>query len=255
MTKKYYILTAVASYLLLLLATIPAKLVNDLVNDNSTVTLHGISDTLWNGKAYSVNINNKVQLKNTEWSFKFWKLLLGNVAVDIDTQYLSHNISSELGTSFLGTYFVNDLIAAIPADEVAQLASIPLAQLSGLISLNIENAQWKKGELPTASGTIDWKDAIVTVTDSASLGNVTILLGESEQQLLNADINNQGGDIKITGSAELAPEENYAVNIKFSPTASTNNSIRQSLELFAKKQSNGEYLFTNSGSLSQIGLM
>ena len=35
MTKKYYILTAVASYLLLLLATIPAKLVNDLANDNS----------------------------------------------------------------------------------------------------------------------------------------------------------------------------------------------------------------------------
>ncbi|MCK5394506.1 MAG: type II secretion system protein N [Gammaproteobacteria bacterium] len=255
MSKKYYILTAIFSYLILLFATIPAKPIVNIINDNSAITLHGVSGTLWSGNAYIININNKAQLKDTEWSFKPWKLLLGEIAIDIDTQYSNHDIKTELGTSFLGTYFINGLIAQISADDAAQLANIPLVQVSGLISLDIENARWKRGELPTAIGSIDWKNAVVTVADSASLGNVKILLGESEQQLLSADIKNQGGDIKISGTAELAPEANYIVSIKLSPTASANNSIKQSLGLFAEKQNNGEYLFKDSGSLSQIGLI
>ncbi len=255
MTKKHYILTGIAAYLILLLATIPAKPVIGLVNDNPTITLRGISGTLWNGKVYSINVNNKVQLQNTEWSFNVWSLLLGNIAADINTQYSGHNIKSGVGISFLGKYFVDNLVAEIPASDIAQLANIPLAQFSGLISLDIEHAQWKRGVLPTAIGIINWRNATITVADRASLGNVKILLGESEQQLLNADINNQGGDIKISGSAELVPEANYTVNIKLSPTASANENIEQSLSLFAKKQRSGEYLFKNSGSLNQIGLM
>ena len=95
----------------------------------------------------------------------------------------------------------------------------------------------------------------MSVTESASLGDVSITLSESEEQLLIAKIKNQGGDIKIGGSAELVPEENYAVNITLSPTATASNNIKQSLELFSKKQNNGTYLINNTGSLNQIGLL
>ena len=255
MTIKHYIFTVIAAYLLLLLATIPAKPVANLINKNSTITLHGISGTLWSGKAHALNINNKVRLSNTEWSFKIWKLLLGRIAVDIDTQYLSHSIKTEIGSSLLGKYFVSGLKAKLPASNMAQLANIPLMKISGSFLIDIEHAQWKNGDLPTAIGKIIWENATVTVTDSASLGNVEILLGESNMELLRAEINNQGGDIKISGVAELAPEANYTVSIKLSPTATANKNIRQSLGLFSEKQSTGEYLFTNSGSLDQIGLI
>ena len=255
MKKKYYIFTAIASYFLLLIATIPAKPVTRLINDNTAITIQGTSGTLWSGKAYTASIDKKTQLKNIEWSFNLWKLLIGQIATDIKTQYLGNSINTELGLSFLGRYFVNNLTAKISAKDVAELANIPLAQLSGLISLNIDHAQWKQGELPLASGQINWKNATVTVTDTASLGNVLITLDESEDQLLNADIKNQGGDIKISGTAELVPEADYVVNIKISPTASTGSNIKQSLGLFAKKQPNGDYLFKESGPLSQIGLM
>ena len=255
MKKRVYFITAVTSYLILLIATIPAKLVTDLVSDNTPVAIRGVSGTLWNGKAYVVSLNNATQLNKTEWSFTVWKLLIGQIAIDVNAQFLDNDINAELGTSFLGKYFVNDLTAKISAKDVAQLANIPLAQLSGLISLNIEHAHWKQGELPIASGEINWKDATITVADTASLGEVSIILGESEQQLLKADIKNQGGDIKISGSAELVAEADYAINIKLSPTASANNNIKQSLGLFAERQSNGDYLLKNSGALNQIGLM
>ncbi len=255
MKKRVYIFTAVASYFILLIATIPASLITNAVSDRSNITIHGISGSLWNGKAYIISINNKVELNNTKWSFSLWKTLIGKISININSQYLDNDISAEVGTSFLGTYFVNNLKAKISAQEAAQLVDIPLVQLSGLISFNIDHAQWKQGELPLATGVINWKNAKVTVADTASLGNVSITLSESEQQLLNADIKNQGGDIKVSGTAELVPEANYAVSIKLLPASSASDNIKQSLGLFAKKQSNGEYLLNYSGPLNQLGLI
>lgn len=252
MKKRYYLLTAICSYFVLLIATIPANTVSDIINENAPLRVQGVSGTLWNGKAYLITAKNNLRIEKSEWSFKPWKLFLGRVAVDFNTKFLDNDITTELGTTFLGRFFVNNLSAKIAAQDVAQLANIPLVQLSGIILLDIESAQWKQGELPKATGEIQWTGATVTVADTASLGNVTILLGDSEQELLTADIKNQGGDIRISGKAELVPEADYAVDIKLSPTASANNNIKQSLGMFAQKQGNGEYTFKKSGSLNQI---
>lgn len=252
MKKRHYIFTAVITYLVLLIATIPARPVTDLINKNSPVNIQGVSGSVWNGKAYMITAKNNIKVERTEWSFNLWKLFLGKVAIDANARFLDNDISAELGTSFIGRFFINDLSAKIAADEVAQLANIPLARLSGMITLDIESAQWKQGELPLATGEIRWADAAVTVADTASLGNISVLLSESDQQLLNAKIKNQGGDIKITGSAGLVPEADYAVELKLLPLASANNNIKQSLGMFAKKQGSGEYLLKKSGPLNQI---
>jgi hypothetical protein len=255
MKKKYYFLTAIISYLIFLVASIPAKPVTDLINENTALSLNGVSGNVWNGKAFIIDIDNTVSLHNTRWSFSLWKLLIGQLAIDLSTQYLDNDINTEIGASVTGWFFVNDLNAEISASALGELVNIPLAQLDGLISLNIENAQWKQGELPVASGQINWSDASVTIADTASLGNVSITLYESEQELLVADINNQGGDIKLNGKVELVPEENYSIDLKLTPMATASNSIKQSLGMFAKKQRNGEYLLKSTGSLSQTGLI
>lgn len=255
MKKRVYIFTAVASYFILLIATIPASVISNTVNDNSIVAMHGISGSVWNGKAYSILINDNIELKNTKWSFSLWRILTGKIAIDINGQYLENNISAEIGTSFSGRYYANNLLTTIPAEKASQLLNIPMVQLSGLISFNIDHAQWKQGELPLATGVINWNNAEVTVNETASLGNVSITLRESEKQLLVADIKNQGGDIKINGIAELLAEADYAINIKLLPTTSADVNIKQSLGLFAKKQNNGEYLLKYSGPLNQLGLI
>lgn len=252
MKKRHYILTAVIAYLVLLIITIPARPVIDLINKNTPATIQGVSGTIWSGKALLITTSNDIKINKTQWSFNLWKLFLGKVAVDVNAQFLDNDITAELGTSFLGRFFINDLNAKVTAEQAAELANLPLVQLSGIISLDIESAQWKQGELPIAIGEIRWTDAAVTVADTASLGNVTILLNESEQQLLNADIKNQGGDIKINGTAKLVPQADYAIDIKLVPTASANNNIKQSLGMFAQRQGNGEYTLKKSGSLNQI---
>jgi len=255
MKKKYYIFTAISAYLIVLIATIPANSISQLVDEDMPISLQGVNGTLWKGNARTITINNDIQLKNTSWDFHAWKLLTGRAVIDLNTHYLDNAFISEVGSSFLGKVFINNLTGKLPASELAQLANMPLVQLDGTIDINIEHAEWQENTLPMATGNINWRLASVTVAESVSLGNLTITLGESDNEQLNANIINQGGDIKINGNAELVPETNYAVNIKLSPTATASDNIKRSLGMFAKRQTNGDFVFINEGSLNQIGLM
>ena len=254
MKKKYYIVTAFVSYLLFLLITIPAKPVADLLNKNTPLQIQGVSGTIWNGHAYSISINN-ILLQDTHWSITAWKILLGQLAADLEGNFRNNRFETEAGSSLTGTLFINQLNTRLSAEDITELAAIPLAQLSGIFDIDIESASWRRGETPEAIGEIKWNQAAVTVADTVSLGNVTLSLSESEEQLLLADIINQGGDIKLSGTAKLLPDAKYAVDIRLTPTASANDNIKQSLGMFAKRQGDGDYLLNNTGSLEQIGLM
>lgn len=252
MKKKHYILIAVSSYFLFLFATIPAKPITDLINNNTPANILGVSGTLWDGKAYAISINNHV-LKKTHWSLSAWQLLIGRASADISGSYLDNPFATEIGVSVLGNYFVNNLSATISAVDVTRLANIPLAKLSGNFAVDIEHAQWSNDQLPSANGVINWSNAQLSVTDTVLLGNVNILLGESEQDLLIADISNKGGDLIITGTAQLLPESSYTIDLKLKPTATASDNVTQSLGMFAKQQNDGSFALKNSGSLKQYG--
>ena len=253
MKKRYYFLTAIISYFIIFTATIPARPLGQLISDNTPLSLQGVTGTLWNGTANTILIDDTIQLNDTTWDFIPWKILTGKIAADLKTHYQDNDITTEIGTSFLGRYFINNLTAKLPASEIAELANIPLVQLSGEVALDIKHAQWKQGTLPIATGEIDWNNSSITVAETVPLGNISITLSESDKQQLFAEIKNQGGDIKIDGNAELIPDTDYAVNIKLLPSDSANDNIKRSLGLFAQKQANGEFLFVKTGSLNQIG--
>lgn len=254
MKKKHYFFIVIFSYLLFLIATVPASLLTNIVNNNTPVNIQNVSGTIWNGKADFISINNIANLNNTKWTFIAWKFFTGRAAFQIGTHYDEQKITGEIGASFLKQFFVNNLSATIASKNIVKLASLPLVQLSGMVTLDIEHASWKINELPLASGNIIWNNATISVAETVSLGKLTIILSENDQHFLNADINNQGGDISLSGNAELVSEKNYAVNIRLSPTSSASNNIGNSLSLFAKRQNNGDFLLKKSGSLNQLGL-
>ena len=254
MNKKHYFFIVIFSYLLFLIVTIPIGTIIKTINTNTPVDIRGASGTIWNGQAISISINQMIQLDNTEWSFTIWRLLIGQAAYQINSHYDKKIIESEVGSSFLGRYFINDLTAKITAEKLTTLADLPLAQLSGDITFNIDHAYWKKDTLPLAFGTITWDTAAITVADTVALGKVTIALSESDEQLLTGEINSKGGDILVSGKVGLIPEAKYSADIKLSPTSSANGNIKNSLSLFATKQKNGDFLFKKTGQLNQLGL-
>ena len=254
MKKRYYFFIVIFSYLLFLITTVPASLVTNIINEKTPVEIQGASGTIWNGKANFISIDDIANLNETRWTFSVWKIFTGRVAFQINTNFDDQKIVGEVGVSFLKQFFVNSLSAKISSTKIAELADIPLVQLSGMVTLDIEHAHWKMDELPLASGDILWNAASITVAETVSLGNLNIILSENDKHLLNAEIKNKGGDLLLNGNAELVAEKNYAVNMKLSPTSSASNNIDKSLSLFAKRQSNGDFLLKKTGQLNQLGL-
>ena len=253
MKRRYYLLTAILAYLTFTLAMFPAQPIVTLINDNTTATLSGVSGSIWDGHARSIDVEG-VRLSDTHWNMKAWKLLIGRAALDIDTRLEDEAITGEIGASLTGSVFANTLSGRVSAETVTQLANIPMAQLSGMIDIAVEHISWSQGELPEVDGRLVWKDASVTVAETASLGDVSIVITQQDDSL-RANVNNDGGDIELKGDASLNPAAEYEANIRFKPTASASQNLRRSLGLFAEPQGDGAYLLKNSGSLKQLGLI
>jgi len=253
MKRRYYLLIAILAYLSFTLAMFPAQPIVSLINDNTTATLGGVSGSIWDGRARSIDVEG-VRLSDTHWNMKAWKLLIGQAVMDIDTYLEDEAISGEIGASVTGTVFANTLNGRVSAETVTRLANIPMAQLAGMIDIAVEHISWSQGELPEVDGRLVWKDASVTVAETASLGDVSIVITQQDDSL-RADVNNNGGDIELNGDAALNPEAEYQANIRFKPTASASQNLRRSLGLFAEPQGDGTFLLKNSGSLKQLGLI
>ena len=253
MKKRYYLITAIAAYLVFLLSMLPAQPIATLINDNTPARLSGVSGSLWQGQARSLDVAG-IKLTDARWNMKAWKLLLAQAALDIEARFEDQPVTGEVGATITGAVFVNTLDARLSADTVTRLANIPMAQLSGTFDITIDHASWRQGELPEAEGKLSWKQAAVTVAETASLGDVAITI-TGQDDSLHADVNNDGGDIELSGEATLNPQAEYQASMRFTPTASASRNLRKTLGMFAEKQADGSFLLNNNGSLQQLGLI
>ena len=102
MRTRHYIITGIIAYFVFLITTVPAAPVIGMFNDRIPVTISNVSGTLWSGRASTVTTKNNLTLKNVEWTFLPWRLLLANIAIESlsilinQTQY-SHSCDRSQG--------------------------------------------------------------------------------------------------------------------------------------------------------------
>jgi len=257
MKTRHYVITGVISYLVFLLFTAPAAPVINLVLDqkNPQFRIQGISGTLWNGHAQRITIKSSHTITNTNWSVIFWRLLTGELGIDFDTTYNNQPVSGSAGLGLGNTISMRDIHAELDAHSFGDMMGMPLGELSGNISLNLESVYWDQESIPTASGTILWNKAAITVAEKAELGNVSIILSESDANPLIATISNKGGHLKLSGQANVSEDGKYDLDLKLLPGAEASNNVKSSLAMFAKKQSDGNFVVKNTGTLKELGLM
>lgn len=256
MKTRYFIISGIIAYLVFLIAFIPAAPALALVqNYVPTLGIQGISGSLWNGKAAAIIINRQHQLDNTHWQLNGWRLFLGELSLDISSHYQQQPLSGALSLKASGKISARDVKASLSAATLAQLAQIPLAELSGDISLQLEQLEWQAAAVPHATGIVRWHNAAVTVAETAQLGDVTITLSENDSSPLIAQLSNQGGQIKLEGGVNVSEDGVYKAQLTMLPNASANANIRNSLTMLGKAKPDGSYQLDNTGNLKQFGLM
>ncbi len=253
MKSRYYYIIALVVYVSVVIANTPANLLRDLIPESAPVTLQRVTGTLWDGGAAKITINNHV-LQDTQWSFDGWQLLTGKFAFRLGARYQNAPVSGDVAVTPLGTLIVSDASIKLPATVVSEILQLPLVQLGGQFSLKLEQASYAYRSIPSVRGTLDWKSANVQVASTARLGDVVIVATDDDMPV-TATISNQGGDLKIQGTATLDDEGGYVLDLNLLPNKNSARNINNSLKLFAAPQADGSFQLNETGDLSQLGLM
>lgn len=255
MRRRHYIFTGIIAYFVFLVATVPAAPVISIVEDRIPVTINNVSGTLWSGRAGAITTNKNITLKNVEWSFLPWRLLLASIAINVNAEFNNNPIDARLSTGISGNLSVDDLSMKLNAADVASLVSLPLGELSGIFQLHIDSAHIEQGLVPRVNGTLTWNRASVTIAERAELGNVSVLINEKDKSPLSASISNKGGHLALNGTFTTSAQGEYSLQLSMKPNATASSNLSSSIAMFARKQGNGEFIFNNKGNLKQLGLM
>ena len=255
MQLRSYILAGIAAYLIFVITSIPASLVINVFGEQLPVQVSNISGTLWNGQAGKIGNRKGLTLTQAHWSVVPWHLLLGKLSYDVNAKYNNAAVSPRLSASLLGKLTVQDLKLTLEAPDMASMIALPVGELSGNFNIHVNQARWSKGTVPAINGVIKWDEAAITITETADLGNVSLILSEAEQMPFQARISNNGGDLSLQGQLSTTKNGTYTLELTMKPTASASNNLVNSMSMFSKKQANGSYLFNNTGNLQQLGLM
>lgn len=255
MRSRHYIITGIIAYFVFLVATIPAAPVIDVFEGRIPVSVNNVSGTLWNGRANVITTNRNVTLNNVEWSFLPWRLLLASVAISVNAEFNDKPLDARLSTGISGSLSVDDLNMKLDAADAASLVSLPLGELSGTFQLHIDNAYIEQGQVPRVNGTLTWNQAGITIAESANLGDVSVLINEKDESPLSGSISNKGGHLALNGTFTTTAQGAYSLQLSMKPNASASSNLSSSIAMFARKQSNGEFIFNNKGNLKQLGLM
>lgn len=255
MKRRYYIIIAVASYLIFTLATLPATTVYSLLGDNiKAVKIYGIEGSIWNGRAESVVIPRKPPLQQLHWQLNPFSLLLASISADFNTQFNQQTVIGNVKLSVGGDITISELKASMAAAEIARLASVPLGEFDGEVFLDIESATLNDSAIPAINGAIIWQNAKLTLTETVDLGQLNIRMTPQTNGDLLAKLSNDKGSIDISGDITVSQNKAYSLDVVLTPKNTTSPGITQSLGFFAQRQANGSYRVKQNGNLRQFGI-
>lgn len=256
MKIRHFLIAAVSSYILFLLIYAPASIVITALNESiPQIKIEGIAGTIWNGSAKRITYANKYTLDDAHWSVCTWRLIIGEACVELDAKYMLNDIHSEIGINVAGTLKARDIKANLDAETLGKQLNLPLGELSGDVFFDIEQLEWEGDSIPSTTGVINWNNAAVTFAEKIQLGTISIKITESDEFPLNATISNKGGHLAINGLTNINADGAYTLELRLLPDNSASTNLRKNIGLFAKKQSDGNYIIEDSGNLKQLGIL
>ena len=254
--KRYYILTAVFSYLFFLLSGVPASKIVSLADQNKLIPakLYGVQGSLWNGSAEKIIIPNQLPIDNLKWSLSPASLLMAKLSSEINGNIKNQNFIGNVSVNAFGTVEASDIRARVDSSTMQELIQMPFGELGGVFNLNVESIILDGSPLPKTSASLKWKSAKLTLAETVDLGHINISIKPGDENQLIATIANTQGQLSINGTASVDNNKLYALDLRIKPAANVSSDITQSLTMFSKRQKNGDYLVKRKGNLRELGL-
>lgn len=239
--------TGIVLYLLFLAYLIPASLGWKLAPQSlkTQVQLSGLQNTIWNGSASRIMINNTPAGK-LEWQLSPWSLLLGRVSADIKLTRNRELIEGHVSLTPSGGLLAEDLNLKLNGETLGQITTPYL--LHGNIEGNISALSYQQGKTIQASGKIRLNDANIEGPQSLILGQVNAdIMPESDGSTVK--IENRDSPLDIKGTLKINGNGSYRMTLGVLNRDNQRKDIDQALRVFGKPDATGRIQLTYYGKL------
>jgi len=236
-------------YVVFLLLLLPADRVYAVLKEKIPlpVSLYQIDGSVWDGRAQVVMMGQQ-RLESFGWQFEPLPLFIGRLQLAVGFDKNDGRLSTIVGRSMMGDYFLRDLDADLPATELESLFSPIKIGLSGNVTANLKEIKFKGNQLSTAKGTLLWKDAGLISSADNTLGSFEVSF-ETTEEGIKGILKDAGGPLQADGLLMLKPDGSYQLTASFIPRDARRNDLRQALRFLGNPDSTGKVSVSQSGKL------
>lgn len=254
MTKqgKRLLLTGIACYLVFLFYTIPAGFLTRYILPSipaaQAIELSGVSGTIWTGEAMSVNIK-RLNLGKFNWDLSGWRLLIGNVALDMSFASPLSQGSGNIAVGLQGAVTAQDLQINMAASMLTPLFYGLPVSFDGDIRGNIESLQMEQGQRLSATGRIAWHKASLATLQNIELGDHMALLEPENRGTTITIKDTSNGPIETNLKIELKGTGEYKINGSLKARDQGQQQITEALRLIGRADNQGRHWVVRNGKL------
>jgi len=242
--KKWYAYGAIffSTYLVFLIATIPASWVVSFVNLPKNSQVSELSGTVWQSYAKQVRIDG-VEINNVNSELSFISLLMFDptVMLSFGGALVSGPEGKLTASQLLEQIKLTDVDISLAANQIAQKLnlSIPI-EAHDFIDLEIEEFIVGKPICEQMKGSVKWKKASVTaLSEKVNLGALSADLA-CEKGALTFTVSPKN-DLGLTFTAYLSSMKKASGNGFLKPGANFPEKIKPILPFIGKVDNQGRY--------------
>lgn len=248
--RFFLFLVAVLVIAVIVVATCPAQFAYRLIVDRlGAVKLGGISGSIWQGHAASVQIFG-TEVGALEWQLQKVPVLQGTLVAHLVLSGGDIGASGAIERAFDGTIEVRDLTFHAPARVAAPALDIPALQLLGDLDATIAYARLRQAWPEAASGTAHWRNAAVAGAAQAQLGDLEASFASAADGSVNGNVHDLGGPLQLDGTFRIAAGS-YDAEAKLR-SRDGNAQVAEALRYIGEPQADGSSNLVIHGQLFKI---
>ena len=232
------------------LVTCPAQFAYRLVADRlGAVKLGGISGSLWQGHAGSVQVFG-VELGILDWQLQAAPLLHGVAAAHLRLSGGDIAAAGDVSSQLSGVVDIANATVSAPARLAAPALDIPALQLLGELDISISQARLRQAWPESASGTAHWRNAAVAGAAQAQLGDLEATFASATDGTISGVVHDLGGPLQLNGRFSVNGGS-YDAEAKLSPRDG-NAQVGEALRYIGEPQADGSSLLKIHGQLFKV---
>lgn len=249
--KPLLLLLFCVSYLLFLLACMPASQILPRLPLPAGLQLQNISGTLWQGRIGDLSWQ-KYRLHNLQWEVAFSQLWLARPTIKLSLQDPETAVAG--GTvSWRGDWSLNNWQVNTSTHTIQRWLSLPLPiDANGELTLNIDQLTFNSLECQTLTGQLNWQQALLqTPAGELALGNPVAALS-CRNKAVEANIQQDSASLHSETSLQLNMQGQYKLKASLQAKPALPDTLRSSLGWLGPVDGQGVIRAIYEGSLSDF---